>query len=266
MDENSKNVKLEISPSVDNAVKNLTDKPTQNMGKTLADIWYLVFSPISYRAEKKKIKYDLLLNEYHKELESSISNIPPEKRIDPSLQITAQALENSKYCIEEKELRKMFTSLISNSMNKDYSTFIHPSFAEIIKQMSALDAQILQLINQSKIGLPICQYLLWSQNDPPAAVTFPDYIFLDLPDVDFLLCSRSISSLLRLGLISAPCNAPYIPGKSNFFDLPDRYKKFLEFTLFKNLAPDKDHVAGIKMGMVQLTPLGYSFAKVCISD
>lgn len=258
MDENSKNVKLEISTSVDHSVKNLTDKPTQNIGKTLADIWYLVFSPISYRAEKKKIKYELLLNEYHKGLEASISNIPPEKRIDPSLQITAQALENSKYCIEEKGLRKMFTSLISNSMNKDYSTFIHPSFAEIIKQMSALDAQILQLINRSKIGLPICQYRVDLFGDY-MNMSIPDHIFFELPDIDFELCSQSLSSLSRLGVVSISYDK-VITGD------PHLYDKFLEHPLYKFLNQNEPFKVNIQKGVVTLTPLGRSFAKVCISD
>ena len=33
----------DLPASVDNAVKNLTDKPTQGIGQTFADTWYLVF-------------------------------------------------------------------------------------------------------------------------------------------------------------------------------------------------------------------------------
>ncbi|MDE5820686.1 MAG: DUF4393 domain-containing protein [Lachnospiraceae bacterium] len=258
MDENSKNIKLEIAPSINDALKNLTDKPTQNIGNTLSDIWYLVFSSVSYRAEKKKIKYEFLLDQYRKELEDSISNIPREKRVDPSLQITAQALENSKYCIEEKELRKMFASLICNSMNTDYSSYIHPSFAEIIKQMSVLDARILQLIKKSKIGLPICQYLINVFGDL-GNTTLPDHIFLELPDVDFQLCSQSLSSLSRLGIVS-------ISYSNVLTGAPNLYDKFLEHPLYKDLSQQSPFKTDIRKGVVTLTPLGRSFAKVCIDD
>lgn len=33
----------ELPDSIDNAVKNLTDKPTQGIGQTFSDLWFLVF-------------------------------------------------------------------------------------------------------------------------------------------------------------------------------------------------------------------------------
>ena len=76
---------MNLPDSVDNAIKNATDKPTQNVGNTIADLWYIVFGGISYKAEKKKIKYNFLLEQYRKELTTSVSHIPPEKRIEPSI-------------------------------------------------------------------------------------------------------------------------------------------------------------------------------------
>lgn len=89
----------ELPPSADTALKNLTDKPTLSMGTTFADLWDLVFGGISYLSEKKKIEYAHKLDLYRKELEDSIKQIPPEKVTEPSIQIAAQALENSKYCV-----------------------------------------------------------------------------------------------------------------------------------------------------------------------
>ena len=47
MSEDKKSLIDLVPDSIDNAVKNVTDKPTQNIGTTLADIWYLVFGGIS---------------------------------------------------------------------------------------------------------------------------------------------------------------------------------------------------------------------------
>ena len=88
-----------VPNSVDNAVKNITDKPTQNIGTTFADIWYLVFGGISHAAEKRKLKYSYALQEFEKELKEKISKIPEDKLIEPDIQIVAPALEASKYCI-----------------------------------------------------------------------------------------------------------------------------------------------------------------------
>ena len=47
----------DLPASIDNAVKNLTDKPTQGIGQTLADVWYLVFGGITHAADKRRMKY-----------------------------------------------------------------------------------------------------------------------------------------------------------------------------------------------------------------
>lgn len=252
----------ELPSSADNALKNLTDKPTLSIGTTFSDLWDLVFGGISYLSEKKRIEYAHKLELYRSELEKSIEQIPPEKKTEPSIQIAAQALENSKYCVNEDELRQMFTALISNSMNTDFSQDIHPSFAEIIKQMSVLDAKIIQLFRKEGtivIGLPVCQFC-FNMGDPSSFSPLPEHIFLELPDVDFQLCSRSLSSLSRLGIVSI--------SYTSRLTAPNTYEKFLTHPFYQEL---KEHLPepitlSITKGSVGLTPLGQSFIRVCVPN
>ena len=254
-------INTDLSPSVDNAIKNLTDDLTSKAGKTFGDIWDLVFGYISYAAEKRRIKYKQALSLYEQELSESISKIPDDKRIEPSVQITAQALENSKYCIESEELRQMFTSLICNSMNSDYSEYVHPSFAEIIKQMSVLDAKVINLFKDKSgtyVRLPVCKYSFHLLNSL-SYIDVPDHIFLELPDVDFRLCSQSLSSLSRLGLLEITY------GKK--LDTPNLYDKFSHHPAYK-YAKNNFPFANIKLneGVVEATPLGKSFINICIPN
>ena len=143
MSEDKKSLIDLVPESVDNAVKNITDKPTQNMGTTFADIWYLVFGGISQAAEKRKLKYSYALQEFEDELKEKISKIPEDKLVEPDIQIIAPALEASKYCIEKEELRHMFAKLISNSLSYDMFDKIHPIFSHIISSLTPLDVKIL---------------------------------------------------------------------------------------------------------------------------
>lgn len=248
----------EVPDSVDNAIKNLTNEPTANMGKTFGDIWFLVFGSISQLADKRRMKYAKELENFNAELSNSISKIPAEKKLEPSIQITAQALENSKYCIEEKELRQMFTALITNSMNIDFKADAHPSFAEMIKQMSPLDAEILKIFkNGPKNGFPLCDYRL--ELIDGGYVTLADQIFLEGSLLDTSSCSLALTSLERFGLLSIP------PGTSLRDD--SFYKKFEEHPLyqyFQDCYPENKIT--INRGKVALTILGHSFVKVCIPD
>lgn len=126
---------------ISNAANNIADKPTQNMGTTLADIWYLVFGGISQAAEKRKLKYSYALQEFEQELKEKIEKIPEDKRKDPDIQIIAKALEEAKYCIDKEELRNMFSSLIASSMNTDF--YVSPVMVNIISSLSPINAKML---------------------------------------------------------------------------------------------------------------------------
>lgn len=257
MDENTKIIptKAEFTPSVDNAIKNLTDQPTATLGTAIADLFYLITRKVHIISEKAKIKDSHEIEQYSKLLNSSIDAIPPEKYIEPSMRITGQALENSIYCISEKELRDMFVSLISNSMNKDYLNDIHPSFSEIIKQMSVLDAKIISLFHENMPGLPVCQYNIMIPGIP-SPTTIPEHIFLELPNEDIFCVSVSLTSLSRFGLISI--------SYSQYLHEPTYYQKFYEHVSYKSLKDSWPGEIKIQKGVVSLTPLGKSFFRVCI--
>lgn len=247
----------DLPPSFDNAIKNATDKPSLAIGTTFADLWDLVFGGISYLSEKKKFKYAHKLEIFRKQLEESINQIPTDKKIEPSVQTTAQALENSKYCIDEDNLREMFTALISNSMNVDYQKDAHPAFAEILKQMSPLDAEVIKVFKNSPlVGLPIGRYQL---NENGGYKTLLENVFIDyfIPNLD--ACSISISSLTRLGLLKVSYSDVLLNKEAyNGFDVHPW------FILLKNKFPDKNIT--IDKGIVSLTPLGRSFTRICIPD
>lgn len=250
-------INAELPPSVDNAVKNLTDKPSLAIGTTFSDLWYLVFGNISYLAEKKKISYTHKLDIFRKELDDSIQQISSEKLVEPSIQVTAQALENSKYCIESDELRKMFTALISNSMNADFSKDVHPSFAEILKQMSPLDATIIKIFKGSSVtGFPLCQYRLLGN---PGYQILLDNVFLEHPSTYPPDNSLSISSLSRLGLLETSY-VQYITDEARYVP----FKNHLWYNLLQKQFPGQ--TVDIQKGAVRLTPLGRSFTQVCVSD
>lgn len=104
-------------------------------GERLADIISLVFTPII----KTKAKRDKNIELFLKELDKEVKKIPENKIQEPPLHIVAPTLELVyKYYCDEKYLRNMFAKLIASSMDSD--NIIHPSYIEIIKQLSHNDA------------------------------------------------------------------------------------------------------------------------------
>ena len=245
--------------SVDKAFQNLTDKPNKSVGETLSDIWFLVFGGLSHLADKRRLQFAKDLELFRSELVQSLSEIPDENKAEPSIQITAQALENSKYCISEPELRQMFATLISSSMDKTKRNQVHPSFAEIIKQMSALDAKIIHTFKYGPSdGFPICKYGM-SKKGELGYYTLLENVFLECPDESVFSCSLSISSLIRAGLINIPPNA--------YYGNPEYYKPFEEHEQFKTYQQQHpDFIIKLHKQRVCLTPLGCSFVNTCIPN
>lgn len=238
MSENKKSLIDLVPDSVDNAVKNITDKPTQNMGTTFADIWYLVFGGISQAADKRRLKYSYALQEFEMELEEKISKIPADKLIEPDMQIVAPALEASKYCIEKEELRHMFAKLIQNSLDSDFADKVHPSFAHIISSLSPVDAKILLSISKSGI---------------------------EFNNINILLTSLSILS--QLGLV-------YYEQKgekniSKIFESVTKHKKGIHGIRDVHISHSEisfrvtDDDSKIYIQNISLTKLGYDFITTC---
>ncbi|MCM1213280.1 MAG: DUF4393 domain-containing protein [Lachnospiraceae bacterium] len=252
-------INADLPPSVDNALKNLTDKPTLTAGNIISDLVDLTFGPLSYWAEKARIKRAYKLEQFREKLLTSADKIPPEKLIEPSLRIIAQALEDARYCISEEKLQDMFVSLISHSMNADFSNFIHPSFSEIIKQMSMLDARIIALFKNEQLpGLPVCQYCI-ALPGTTSAPAIPEHIFLEIPEGVVTPNSVSLISLSRLGLLTI----------SYFEFLHDEtlYKKFSTHPFYTDLQRECPvGTVSIRKGVVRLTSLGRSFIRVCVPD
>lgn len=126
---------------LDNAIT----PPAKEIGKTLGNIFYAIFSPINFNVEKLKIKHAENLKKYANDIRNELNKVPEDKLIEPKLSIIGPALEASKFYIEEEEMRKMFAKLIATTMNSDTSSKAHPSFIEIIKQLTPDEAKIISI-------------------------------------------------------------------------------------------------------------------------
>ena len=260
---------LDVSDSVNNAIENLTDKPTTEMGNTIGDIWYLIFGGISYHAEKRKIKYAHALEEYRQSLENKVLSIPDYRLKEPDLQVIGQALDDSKYCAENENVRSLFENLIASSIDKGKEAFVHPSFSGMIKQMNALDAKNMALYKDVR-QIPIVEYRLVRVNGTFTTIE-RNYTLVNLDIATVHQQQASFSSLERFGLIDIDYTI-FIPGESVYSDF-ENTSIMQQMRSFVVPAPDggfsrpkDDEVykeATFIKGRALITPLGDNFIKAC---
>lgn len=228
---------------------------SESVGSTLKDLWDLTFGGFGVYVEKKRLTRAKNLQEFRESLYGNVAQIPEERLQEPSLAIIGPAMESSKYFFEEPELREMFANLIAASFDSAHNCDIHPSFTSIIQQLSPLDAQNFALI---KGNLPVAQYLLRSKDK--AFKTLVTNVFLSNPhNQDVLIQSQSISSLERLGLV--------LTDYTSYIAIDSQYEVFSESLLYKAIISEferDDCKIEIQNGVVELTPLGRAFKKVCL--
>lgn len=82
--------------------------------------------------------------------------------MEPEAYVAVPAIQAISYSMNSEELRNLYANLLAKAMNSDTKDMVHPSFVEIIKQMSPIDALVLNEITQSNyfplVNLSIKQY------------------------------------------------------------------------------------------------------------
>ena len=248
-------------------IKAAGEPPAQELGQGLADIMYLIFSPI----KKWRASAEANVEKYKVEIANELNKIDPEKRTDPKLSVAGPALEASKFYIEEDELRRMFAKLIAASANTDYKDGAIPSFVEVIKQMSSFDAKNLKELKEIEVNKPqvAAKIKLLNSDTGTSTTLLEDYIPLaGFNGKNFNDYAVSLDNLQRLGLIKIQYDAS-LANKQFYEDLKNLvlYKDAVsELAELKEKGESYYLPREIKMtdGSWDFTNFGKLFIKCCL--
>lgn len=129
----------------------------------------------------------------------------------PDPRVAVPALSHVRLCEEEPALQDMFASLLAASMDASSASRVHPSYVEVLRQCSTLDAQVLLLFCKRKHH-PAIKPLIVNNSDPNV-VRFPAppgwridpgqfFAFPDLLKLAGEAIPASIDNLSRLGVLA----------------------------------------------------------------
>lgn len=283
------------------ASKEMATTVSKGIGQTLTDMWYSIYGyKWSEKRHKKELEVAHNIEKFKEEIENKSAKIPDENRIEPDVDVIGSTLESAKFRINKDEIRNMFSNLIVSAMDGSKANDIHPSFSEMIKMLSPLDAQNLYYLYHSKDETISKIIINFEQNGYKEMYT---HIYLGNPECQANeLMEPSIDNLIRLKLVDVSYteyktavnaynahleNPLYIALKTNIETKIKQDKsnieilgntsieqisgldgKFLSHSerltlkekLEKNLCKDVE----LKKGVIQLTALGRNFCKVCL--
>ncbi|WP_051540308.1 DUF4393 domain-containing protein [Clostridium ihumii] len=216
-------------------------------------------------------------NETELILKEKLKNIDPQKIVTPEPYVGVPVLQAISYCMDCNELRNLYANLLAKSMNIDTKDNAHPAYAEIIKQLSPLDATILNnlALHEKPIKtFPIGMVRFAKENHTPnlglylgsPGMTVMKH-FIELENIKFSedICI-SIQNLERLGLISTDYSRALVDVSA--YDKLKNSKFIHEAKAFydeywKVMPQYADYKIVLQNGLLESTPLGFSFSKVC---
>lgn len=133
------------SPDVKEAAKNL-GKAAVVVSQTI-NTCLLPLAAVNFAVEKARNYFN---GAFQQELARKAADIPLENVVEPKASIAGPVLQALAFSHEEPTLRDMYLNLLRSAMDSRVSKAAHPAFVEVIKQLRADEAGLLNgvLVNQ----------------------------------------------------------------------------------------------------------------------
>jgi len=129
----------------DDALKPVSKEVGKALG-TLGKTVNMALAPISAVVWGYEQIEDFVVHKVTNKLE----NVSEEDIIIPDATIAGPLLESLKYTGHKEELQEMYANLLASAMNKNSADNAHPSFVEIIKQLTSDEAILIKYLSKRK--------------------------------------------------------------------------------------------------------------------
>lgn len=160
-----------------------------------------VYQPLAHFLGVSRDYFD---TEFHEDMAKKLAEIPEEYLATPSPSVAIPAMQGLSYSLEEPNLKEMYLNLLATATDDRMKENAHPSFADIIKQLSPREASL--LLNTLRSGLLPVVRLIRTVEEGVGGVLMVNYL-LPLADTNTGELAEEpslpvwIDNWIRLGLI-----------------------------------------------------------------
>lgn len=185
-------------------------------------------------------------------------NVPDERITTPDADIAVPALEAMRY----SKLKENFANLLATSMDSATVNEAHPSYVEILKQLTPDEAKILEFLPDHGRYEPVADLSHTVSKEKGQFLLAPNVSTIgvdsgcELPEQ----VPKYLDNLCRLGLTEVPAMRRLAEG-----DRYDRIRKMPIVGAVEKQIPAESKFDFVEK-MIGLTVLGESFRSACIID
>ncbi len=209
--------------------------------------------------------YNKLKEKFIPKVIEYLENIPSENLVSPEESIAGPLLEAAKFKTNDTEISNLFAALLTSSMDTRVKSHVHPSYVQIINEMSSDEAKILKYLSLHNLdSYPILDLYAREAGEKISKKS----ILSNFTDIGYKagcenpdMTATHIDNLSRLKLIDIPLGTS-LSDKSRYVAL--REHEILKPWLEK--IKEKNYQALFDEGVIKITSFGYGFIYSCKID
>lgn len=254
---------FEVSLGISDVFKEVKDTETvKEADKTTALLVIAIHAALS-PLEKWVMQKEYNLAETQKLLEEKLKDTPVEKIITPPSYVAVPAIQSISYCMDDPILRDMYAELLAHAMNSDTVDNVHPTYVEIIKQMSPYDAVVFKELCE-QVLVPCIDVSCINKRTRGSCLINEYVVFTDFTKHPLVPTQISLENLERLRLIEAhnstsSNNQRYKQLKSAIQDKVDEY-----IETNKESMPKGEYEITYREYVFKIRAFGQFFARACM--
>lgn len=221
-------------------------------------------------AQMFRLGEEYFANDFAADMSERLSDIPDENLTEPKPNIAVPAMHALGYSLDEPELKAMYLNLIATATDNRVADHAHPSFVEVIRQLTGEEARLLNSILANHDVLPIARINI--NMTTGGYRTIAQHV-IDVRDLASGTPTSDpsipvwVDNWIRLGLVSVDYMQHLIaPGKYDWVEQRPEYEAARQQASSWNSGQPDDseeptYVPDFSKGMLSVTHFGKRFAK-----
>ena len=139
----------ELSELGKEAYRDLAQPAAQEVGWTLGALARIVLAPVRRLVDGG---HDRITQFLDRQLGPRLERIPPDRLVEIPARLALPAIQGAAELEDDEDtLREMFANLLASGADRDTTSLAHPSFAHVIRQMTADEARLLAFLREHGI-------------------------------------------------------------------------------------------------------------------
>ena len=226
----------------------------REVGTALAGMVRVALAPVSALVWG----YDRIAEWLPEAIARRIRNVAPNEIRTPPPEIAGPALESLRYTAQREELREMYASLLATAMDPSSATSAHPSFVEIIRQLTPDEARVVSAFTSRTFFAVMAMLPLHAlDTETPRYCNFAAVAGGDPSHIDTVY----LDNLRRLGLIQIS-NGVYFGNQDA--DAGEEFVRLIQERFGPILDEHGRNQYAIRRLPITITSFGRLFALACV--